>query len=285
MHEKTGAAEMVERILSMLSQYLISNQTLKLNQTFKLYLKILSIDSMKFKNYNSSRKKIKRTPNFYINRKKTIGARTKAIKKFNYYWALDVPNTFPKAPENNIFKDKCILTSVILGLLQNSYYKTNKVDKRFEKVQYINSTLVSHKNIAGKIILEELTNMITKTNLPSIGPYELHSTAKILSETFQCQIIVFDGISSSKKVCFMFPATYDDTLIPIYLFEPLESPSHFVFIRHLNSYFKANLKVCFGCFKTFKGSSMPIMHLCPKKKHVLVVVVFFKVKKHIFTKI
>ena len=45
----TGAAEMVERILNMLSQYLISNQTLQLNNTFKLYLKILSIDSMKFK--------------------------------------------------------------------------------------------------------------------------------------------------------------------------------------------------------------------------------------------
>ena len=78
MHEKTGASEMVERILIMLSQYLVSNETLQLNNTFKLYLKILSIDSIKFKNYNSNKRKVKRTPNFYLNRKKTIGARTKA---------------------------------------------------------------------------------------------------------------------------------------------------------------------------------------------------------------
>ena len=256
---------MVERILNMLSQYLISNQTLKLDNTFKLYLKILSIDSMKFRNYNSIKKTKKRTPNFYINRKKAVGARTKATKKFNYFWALDVPNTFPKAPENDIFKDKCILTSVILGLLQHSYYKTNKIDKRFEKVQYINSTLETHRNIAGKIILEELINIFSLTNLENKGPYELHSTSKVLSETFHCQIIVFDGVSSSKKISYMYPITYDDTLIPIYLFEPIECPSHFVFIRHLNSYFKANLKVCFGCLKTFKGNSMPIKHLCPKK--------------------
>ena len=199
LHEQTGAAEMVDRILNMLSQYLVSNQTLKLDKTFKLYLKILSIDSMKFKNYNSNKRKIKRTPNFYLNRKKRIGARTKAIKKFNYHWALDVPNSFPKASQNNVFEDKCILTSCILGLLQNNYFKSNKSDKRYHKAQYINSTLNTQKNIAGKIIFEELIKMLALTSLPASGPYELHQTAKILSETYKCQIIVFDGISNSKK--------------------------------------------------------------------------------------
>lgn len=255
---------MVEKILNMLSQFLISNQTLQLNKTFKLYLKILSIDSMKFKNYNSIKKTTKRNPSFYL-RKKPIGARIRATKKFNYFWALDVPNSFPKAPEDDIFKDKCILTSCILGILQNNFHKTNKLDKRYEKAQYINSTVKAHKNVAGKIIFSELMELFSNTNLPKTGPYELHSTAKILSENFKCQIIVFDGISNSKKISFMFPSTYDDTLIPIYLFEPLECPSHFVFIRHLNSYFKSNLKVCFACRKTFKGTSMPVKHLCPKK--------------------
>ena len=220
---------------------------------------------MKFKNYNSNKRKVKRTPNFYLNKKKRIGARTKALKKFNYHWALDVPNTFPKSLQNNIFENKCILTSCILGLLQNAYFKSNKIDKRYQKAQYINSTLLSHKNIAGKIISEELTKMLSITNLPPHGPYELNETAKILSETYKCQIIVFDGISNSKKISFMYPTIYDDELIPIYLFEPLEAPNHFVFIRHLNSYFRSNMKVCFGCHKTFKGSSIPIKHLCPKK--------------------
>jgi hypothetical protein len=255
---------MVGRILNMLSQYLVSNQTLKLNKTFKLYLKILSIDSAKFKNYNSLKKTSKRTPAFYLSRKKPVGSRVKATKQFNYFWALDVPNSFPKALEKDIFKDKCLLTACILGILQNNFYKT-KTDKRYQKVQYINSTLVSHKNIAGKVLLAELMDLFSKTNLQTVGPYELESTAQILSEFYKCQIIVFDGISNSKKISFMYPAVYNDALIPIYLFAPLECPLHFVFIRHLNSYFKSNLKVCFGCHKTFKGSSMPIKHLCPKK--------------------
>ena len=139
------------------------------------------------------------------------------------------------------------------------------MDKRYTKAQYINSTLISHRNIAGKIILDELLNLLSLTNLSPNGPYELHQTAKILSETFHYQIFVFDGISDSKKISYMFPSIYNDELIPIYLFEPLECPSHYVFIRHVNSYFRSNNKVCFGCHRTFKGSSMPIQHLCPKR--------------------
>ena len=243
----------MERILTMLSQYLISNQSLQLNNTFKLYLKILSIDSIKFKNYNSTKKQTKRTPNFYLNKKKKIGARTKATKKFNYFWALDVPDSYPKSPQSLIFKDKCLLTACILGLLQNKYFKTKRQDKTFQKAQYINSTLLTHKNIAGKIILEELIEMQANCNLALTGPYDLMLTSEILSKTYNCQIIVFDGISNSRKISYMYPSIYNDELIPIYLYEPLESPGHFVFIRNLNSYFHSNVKVCFGCQKSFKS--------------------------------
>lgn len=41
-----AAAEMTDRVLSMLSQYLLSNQSLQLNSSFQVYLKILSIEHM-----------------------------------------------------------------------------------------------------------------------------------------------------------------------------------------------------------------------------------------------
>ena len=183
---------------------------------------------------------------------------------FNYFWALDVPDSYPKAPQTEIFKDKCLLTACILGLLQNKYFKTNRQDKTFQKAQYINSTLMSHKNIAGKIILEELIEMQANCNLPITGPYDLILTSEILSKTYNCQIIVFDGISNSRKISYMYPSIYNDELIPIYLYEPLECPGHFVFIRNLNSYFNSNVKVCLGCQKSFK--SRRVKHLCNKKK-------------------
>lgn len=41
-----AAAEMTDRVLSMLSQYLLSNQSLQVDETFQVYLKILSIEHM-----------------------------------------------------------------------------------------------------------------------------------------------------------------------------------------------------------------------------------------------
>ena len=67
---------MVERILSMLTQFLISNQSLQINESFKIYIKILSINHMQSR---EKRQHLKRTKTFYQNRKKNIMAE-KVIK-------------------------------------------------------------------------------------------------------------------------------------------------------------------------------------------------------------
>lgn len=46
LQNSEAAAEITDRILSMLTQFLLSNQSLKLNETFKVFIKILSIDHM-----------------------------------------------------------------------------------------------------------------------------------------------------------------------------------------------------------------------------------------------
>ncbi|MBM3938137.1 MAG: hypothetical protein FJ333_05720 [Sphingomonadales bacterium] len=47
LQSQDAAAEMVDRLLSMLWQYLQSNQSLVLNDTFQVYMKVLSVDHMK----------------------------------------------------------------------------------------------------------------------------------------------------------------------------------------------------------------------------------------------
>jgi len=49
LHDSTSPNEMVDRLLSLLNQYLISNKSLQLNKTFKVYLKILSATHSKLK--------------------------------------------------------------------------------------------------------------------------------------------------------------------------------------------------------------------------------------------
>lgn len=50
-----AAAEMTDRVLSMLNQYLLSNQSLQVDETFQVYLKILSVEHMEHKNANKKR--------------------------------------------------------------------------------------------------------------------------------------------------------------------------------------------------------------------------------------
>ena len=49
LQDDDSALEMTDRVLSMLYQYLLSNQSLELNESFQIYLKILSIEHSKFK--------------------------------------------------------------------------------------------------------------------------------------------------------------------------------------------------------------------------------------------
>ena len=42
MQSDDSAAQMTDRVLTMLYQFLLSNQALELNETFQIYLKVLS---------------------------------------------------------------------------------------------------------------------------------------------------------------------------------------------------------------------------------------------------
>lgn len=251
--------QLVERILTMLEQFLVSNQTLKLDETFKVYLKVLSIEHMS----SQKRQHPKRTKNYY-KKKKHFGARVNPLKRYNYYWALDVPDSYLKEPIKNVFQNECLLTATILAILQHKYFKSERKNRLFLQVQYINSVNSAKQTKAGKILLEELNLLKEKTKLPKNGPYALEQTTKILSEIYKCQFFIFDTLHNSNKLTFMYPENYQDDLMPVYLFQPRDAKNHLVFIRNINSYFKANVRICFGCQKTFL--SHKYQHLCPKIK-------------------
>jgi hypothetical protein len=254
-----NASQMVDRLLRMLNNFLISNQSMQVNETFKVYIKILSIDHMNHKKQNPKRKMVikkKFKPTHYGSKNSFND------QKYNNVWAIDVPNGTPK--HLNVFKNKCLLICTILGLSQNEFYKSNRKNKEFVYMQKINSSLSHKQEHACKLIMRHLNEMITNVNLPSDGPYDFEETAKKLSDFYKCQFFIFDSIDNSTKLKCLYPNEYNDTLQPIYLFEPLDNSCHLVFIRQLNSYFKKNVKVCFNCKKTFK--SFKYKHMCTESK-------------------
>ena len=100
----------------------------------------------------------------------------------------------------------------------------------------------------------ELKTLQETLRLSENGPYEIFSTANLISQEYHCQIFVFGGEDNNSKLKHLIPPDVDDRLQPIYLYEPLSNSDlgHVIFIKNLQSYFKANKRVCFQCFKTFK---------------------------------
>ena len=237
-------SKIIQRLFEILQQFLISdkNVDLELNNSLKVYINVLSIPHMQYKAQNPRRKQ--------RNKRKKVhyGAYKKRRKSF--YWMLDVPNGYNNHP--SIFKNKCLITSVILGVLQNAFYKSKRKDKRFLYAQNINSVLPSKQTHAGNILKKELLKVTEDLSLTDHKLFNLEEIAPKLSQYFQCQIFIFDGVNNSSKLKYMFPSTYNHELQPIYLFEPFHNKNHLVFIKCLPSYFKANVKVCFTCQKTFK---------------------------------
>jgi hypothetical protein len=244
--------EIVNRILGILFQYLNSDQNLdlELNDTFKVYLNVLSVDHVNYQRQNTRNPQTNR-------RKKHYGTKEKSeVKK--ECWAIDVPNGYEYHP--NAFKNKCFLLCIILGLLQNAYYKSDRVDTRYFYALGICYTNKKKQNYAGNILRNELQKMISELSLNENGPYEFEETAKKISDYYKCQIFVFGGIENRSKLKYVVPSQVNDELQPIYLYEPFHEENHLKFIKNIQSYFKINNKICFRCLKSFK--SHRYLHRC-----------------------
>ena len=250
LQNDASASEMTDRLLSMLNQFLISHQSLQLNETFQIYLKILSIEHSKFKASQKPRRQAKKIVRTHVGASK---------RKYNYSWAIDVP---PVAD----FAQKCLLTCTLLALAQHIYFESGKKNKSFLYMSMINSNFEKKKQYAFKIMKDQLEKLFQVVNLKRTGPYELKSTIKLLSRQYQCQFFIFDAMNTSSKMYYMYPKVFEDSLKPIYLFRPQFDSNHLIFIRRLSSFFKSNGFVCFSClrcFKRFRDSRSP--HLCKKR--------------------
>ena len=255
LHENSGG--IINRLLEILQQFLLSDQNidLELHKSFKVYVNVLSVNHLDFKKNFPRKKQLNKRKN-----KKHYG-NSISRRKYNFCWAIDVPDGYKNNPL--IFKNKCLFTTIILGHLQNEYYKSNRKDKRFLYAQNINSNFERKKIHAGNILRKELLTLFQVLKLKNEQKYNIDELLPKLSELYKCQIFIFDGINNSSKLKFTYPKAYDNKLEPIYLFEPFKDENHLLFIRHLASYFKSNVKICFTCLRKFKTYNYK--HLCSYK--------------------
>ena len=256
LQSDTSAKEMVDRLLGMLNQYLISHQKLQLDNDFKVYIKILSSEHAAQKRLTKAIVTKKRK----INSRNYVGGR-RDQNIFSQLWGIDIKSSCNDNLTGPFF-NKCLLTCAILGKLQNDYLKSK--EKSFLTARMVNSTVPQKKKYACKLLIDHLTALIDILELPANGPYELQATLKLLSQHWKCQFFVFAGISQAKsKLSYWFPSTYDDSLMPIYLYQP-HGENHIIYIQNIDSYYRHNGKLCLGCMQTFKG--VRYRHFCKSKR-------------------
>ena len=138
---------MTDRVLSMLYQYLLSNQALELNNTFQIYCKILSVDHSAFNltKKNPARKR-RNVNNVHVGNSKRL---------YKYKWAIDVPSVEPP------FTNLCLLIGTIFGLLQHCFFDSNERDKTFLYAQRINDQNQQKKKRAQSIINDKLEQLFS----------------------------------------------------------------------------------------------------------------------------
>ena len=241
--------EVVQRVLDMLFRFLISdsNMDLELNDTFIVYIHILSIDHVNFKSRNPK-------PKVTNTRRKKYGAYKNTNNKFT--WGIDIPNGFGDQ-DCNAFQNECFLISVILGHFLNEYHRTNRQDKRILYTSNINSKCKQKQNYAGRLLLKELQLLKTKFSL-SNGPYNVETVSEHICDYYKCQIFVFTGEGKSTSLKSVYPKSLDDSLEPIFLYET--STDHVIFIRKINVFFLKNQKICIYCRRKYKTARF--LHRC-----------------------
>lgn len=242
-----GLEEAVGRILDMLYRYLISDNhiNLKLNNSFKIFAHILSVNHVKYKNHLK--------PSY-----------TKTPKSYGYKIKGSIPPWSLDCYKIPAFLNQCLLVALVLGLLQINYFATNYEDKRFLIAQNVASTLATRKRKAIELLLSEISQLKQTLLIESdSGP---HTTSLIQSfvSKYQCQVFIFNGEGQSCHLKESYPPIFDNSLPPLYLYELPQDSNHIVFVRNIKSFFKQNVLYCFYCLRTFKDVNY--RHRCLQDK-------------------
>jgi|LakMenEpi03Aug12_release.lakeMendotaPanAssembly.Ray.scaffolds.fasta_scaffold08612_13 G:T-mismatch repair DNA endonuclease (very short patch repair protein) len=232
-------------LLGKLNRYLVSNNELTLNESFILYVNILSLTHAQL---------LKK-------KKKAVRFGASDSNFIQNYWCIDVATIHEEQ-----FKNKCLILCCILADLQFKFFLSGKTDKRFIYASMINNKAPRKKSQAVIRLNIEIRDLLKNLKISTDdlqNGLNFDDWKEKLSSYFNCQFTIFTGREFSSKILLMYPEKFDDTKKQFYFYCPNQNPNHLAFIRHLGSYFKNNVMTCNACKKVFK--SHMYKHLCKAK--------------------
>jgi len=105
---------------------------------------------------------------------------------------------------------------------------------------------------------KEIDKIIGACKLEKKGPYNAFEVCPLLSQLFNCQIHIIEGLQSKQAAMISFPSQFDSNLPQLILVKV--EPNHVTFVSNLKMFFRHfNKRICFSCLKTF---SPRYRHVC-----------------------
>ena len=236
---------LVNHIMASLNRFLNSNKQVQLDDTFEIYFKVLSSDSI---NYPRHRRKI-------VPLRQLIGNGT-GFKALLFGGLIDVPKTFPN--KKHSLENMCLLSTVIFNTLKFQNPIKYKIIKEMCYAGKPNKIL----NKAGQLLYEEIQKFCTAVQIPMEGPHDYYTVIPLLSEFYKIQIHLIESMENMRKVSkISSPEIHDLERHRVYLFQ--NEPGHVVVIDNLKQFFTVNKRrICFDCSQFSQFAFKTITHRC-----------------------
>lgn len=250
--------KMVNYALNMLNRFLNSNASLRLDNSFCIYFKVLSVQHV---NYAFHR----RGPLMVVGCQG--GENTPGTLEFN-------------TPDDEFFQNKCLIMHIALGifkheaifsknyrkfsLLLNICYKQKKQSLTHKHSTLKKRPLLSPAkiNLAKKMLRSKVEEIIDRCHLPTEGPYNVHDVLPKIAEAYNFQVHIICGLHAKVGSLLSFPPSFDDSKTQIVL-EKIGN-QHVTLVSNLKMFFRHfNKCICFECSKTFYHK---YKHICAKRK-------------------
>ena len=257
-------------IVDLLIRYLVSHETMKLDHSFNIAIKLLSQEHVQFR-VEKKRNLIPHVPSSVSD----FASGKKKVNSHNNFWQFDTENGYLDQP--NVFETKCLILSCLIGYYHKNYLKNprSKIGSKYKVISKLHSSKVDEIKEAGLFLNTEFYNLIGKiqklqknseTKLPMYGPYDVQKTLPLISQALEnAIIIVYSNISKSKHWSSVEENDFTKPYIYL-LFDPnseqgQDNSGHMTTIIKPKTFFNLYGYHCLDCKKTVRQSST-IYHKC-----------------------
>lgn len=169
----------------------------------------------------ADRQSVKKSNKVFVEKHQTVKQKKGRISE--NYWGIRIPTHCH--PKDTYLNDKCLLSCIVLGHLQNCLIESG--DNRF--------------TVAKNISLKEKSKYIGAFNIlkTTVGLFEsylkdesvldfksLASVAPVAHKVFKVQLIIISGINY--QIQYIYPLHFDESLRPVFLFDANENSNQMV---------------------------------------------------------